>query len=34
MFERRLLRRMCGEIKVNKNCRKQYNEEQMQLFGC
>jgi hypothetical protein len=32
-FERKVLRRMSGEIKVNENWRKRYNKELMQLFG-
>jgi hypothetical protein len=32
VYERRVLRRF-GDIKVNENCRKRYNEELMQLFG-
>jgi hypothetical protein len=34
LFERRALRRMRGEIKVNENWRKRYNKELMQLFAC
>ena len=33
MFERKILRRMFGGIKVNKNWRKRYNKELLQLFG-
>ena len=32
-FERKILRRKFGVIKVNENCRKRYNKELMQLFG-
>jgi hypothetical protein len=32
-FERKVLRRMFGGIKVNENCRKRYNKELMQLYG-
>jgi len=32
-FERKVLRRRFGGIKVNENWRKRYNEELMQLFG-
>ena len=32
IFERNVLRRDFGGIKANENCRKQYNEELMQLF--
>jgi hypothetical protein len=32
-FERKVLRRMFGGIKVNENRRKQYNRELMQLFA-
>jgi hypothetical protein len=32
-FERKVLRRMFGGIKVNENWRKRYNKELMQLFG-
>jgi hypothetical protein len=33
VFERKLLRRIFGGIKVNENWRKRYNKELMQLFG-
>jgi hypothetical protein len=33
MFERKFLRRMSGGIKVNKNWRRWYNKELLQLFG-
>jgi hypothetical protein len=33
VFERKVLRRIFGGIKVNENWRKQYNKELMQLFG-
>jgi len=33
VFERKVLRRLCGGIKANGNWRKQYNKELMQLFG-
>jgi hypothetical protein len=33
ILERKMLRRMCGEIKANGNWRKQDNKELMQLFG-
>jgi hypothetical protein len=32
-FERKVLRRMFGAIKLNGNWRKRYNKELMQLFG-
>jgi len=32
-FERKILRRKFGGIKVNENCRKRYNKELMQLYG-
>jgi len=32
-FERKVLRRMFGGINGNKNWRKQYNKELVQLFG-
>jgi hypothetical protein len=32
-FERKILRRICGRIKVNENRIKLYNKELMQLFG-
>jgi len=32
-FERKVLRRMSGGIKVNENWRKPYNEQIMQLLG-
>jgi len=32
-FERKVLRKMCRDIKVNENYRKGYNKELMQLFG-
>jgi len=32
-FERNILRRMFGEIKVNENWRKRNNKELLQLFG-
>jgi hypothetical protein len=32
-FERKVLRRMFGGIKVNENWRKQYDDGLMQLFG-
>jgi hypothetical protein len=32
-FERKVLRRKFGGIKVNENWRKRYNKELMQLFG-
>jgi hypothetical protein len=32
-FERNVLRRMSGRIKVRENWRKRYNKELMQLFG-
>jgi hypothetical protein len=32
-FERTVLRRMFGGIKVNENWRKRYNKELLQLFG-
>jgi hypothetical protein len=32
-FQRKVLRRMFEEIKVNENWRQPYNEELMQLFG-
>lgn len=32
-FDRKVLRRMFGGIKVNENWRKQYNKELMQLLG-
>jgi len=33
VFERKVLRRIFGGIKVNENWRKRYNKELMQLFG-
>jgi hypothetical protein len=33
VFERKVLRRIFGGIKVNENWRRQYNKELMQLFG-
>lgn len=32
-FQRKVLRRKFGEIKVNENWRKRYNKELMQMFG-
>jgi len=32
-FERKVLRRMFGGIKLNENWRKRYNKELLQLFG-
>jgi len=32
-FERKVLRRMFGGVKVNENRRKRYNRELMQLFA-
>jgi len=31
-FEKKILRRMCVEIKVNENRRKQYSKELIQMF--
>jgi len=33
VFERKVLRRMFGRIKVNENWIKRYNKEVIQLFG-
>jgi hypothetical protein len=33
VFERKILRRLFGAIKVNENWRKRHNEELMQMFG-
>jgi hypothetical protein len=33
IFERMILGRMFGRIKINKNWKKSYNKQRMQLFG-